>query len=636
MTNHLFLFTIGPVQSFIAQARKTRDLYAGSHILNDLVCIGIETLQKVFTNKEIIFPSTKKGINKDSLPNRFIAKVSADTSELNTKGKDIESAVRARWIGIAKESLRESMENVEWTNAVEEQISGLLDVHWVFQEIDDRSSLPYAEAYEKIERMGGAIKNIRQFTQYQYNGYGEIGRKCSVDGINNVLFYKKKSKEDKIPNNAQEVHSFMLNPGEGLSAVSFTKRFYGWNVIDKFPSTSEVALLEDFKKLPEGFRKCYENLFSQGKDIVKTCQEIVKKGWVKEITAIGIDDELDWNNKLPWNNQFDAHYYFEDNLNAKNIPNTSQLKLLKQLQNLVKLDLKTRYYAVVLFDGDHMGKWLSGEYIRDQAKLEVFHKALSESLGAFAKYAKDYLAIKNDKNDNGKTVYAGGDDFLGFVNIHHLFPVMRHLREQFDELVNQPLIEYKKTGEDLTFSAGIVIAHYKTPFSEVLKKAREVEKAAKKQGDRNAFGIAVMKHSGEIQQAVYKWDRDEKSPYGCSNWDALERIYIEIDSDTGNFSNTFIQNLSIEIAELSGVSMASFSNDRNGRKLQDEVIPCEIRRLVSRSWKVQGQRDNESINQVIECVKKLWEGNHKTGESLPQNFIHSLHIADFMTRKTNQ
>ncbi|MDX1909419.1 MAG: type III-B CRISPR-associated protein Cas10/Cmr2 [Bacteroidia bacterium] len=27
---HLFLFTIGPVQGFIAQARKTRDLAAGN------------------------------------------------------------------------------------------------------------------------------------------------------------------------------------------------------------------------------------------------------------------------------------------------------------------------------------------------------------------------------------------------------------------------------------------------------------------------------------------------------------------------------------------------------------------------------------------------------------------------------
>ncbi len=34
MNNHLFLFTLGPVQSFIAQARKTQDLYAGSETLS--------------------------------------------------------------------------------------------------------------------------------------------------------------------------------------------------------------------------------------------------------------------------------------------------------------------------------------------------------------------------------------------------------------------------------------------------------------------------------------------------------------------------------------------------------------------------------------------------------------------------
>ncbi|NPA53826.1 MAG: hypothetical protein GXO21_04085 [Aquificae bacterium] len=34
---YLFIFTITPVQSFIAQARKTRDLHAGSRILSELI-----------------------------------------------------------------------------------------------------------------------------------------------------------------------------------------------------------------------------------------------------------------------------------------------------------------------------------------------------------------------------------------------------------------------------------------------------------------------------------------------------------------------------------------------------------------------------------------------------------------------
>ena len=36
MSNYLFLYTIGPVQSFIAQARKTQDLWCGSTLLSEL------------------------------------------------------------------------------------------------------------------------------------------------------------------------------------------------------------------------------------------------------------------------------------------------------------------------------------------------------------------------------------------------------------------------------------------------------------------------------------------------------------------------------------------------------------------------------------------------------------------------
>ena len=50
---YLFLFTIGPVQSFIAQARKTRDLYAGSikALLYD------EELRLVLSNLEVKYQS---------------------------------------------------------------------------------------------------------------------------------------------------------------------------------------------------------------------------------------------------------------------------------------------------------------------------------------------------------------------------------------------------------------------------------------------------------------------------------------------------------------------------------------------------------------------------------------------------
>ncbi|MFN4257610.1 MAG: type III-B CRISPR-associated protein Cas10/Cmr2, partial [Saprospiraceae bacterium] len=103
---HLFLFTLGPVQGFIAQARKTRDLYAGSQILSALVAEGMRTFEKEFPNGKIIFPSAAGNADEASLPNRFIAKVSTDKSELKAKGEAIQRAVEAKWEAIAEKSLQ--------------------------------------------------------------------------------------------------------------------------------------------------------------------------------------------------------------------------------------------------------------------------------------------------------------------------------------------------------------------------------------------------------------------------------------------------------------------------------------------------------------------------------------------------
>ncbi|MCC6552844.1 MAG: hypothetical protein IT372_07450, partial [Polyangiaceae bacterium] len=36
MSAHLLIVTLGPVQEFIAQARRTRDLWFGSHLLSEI------------------------------------------------------------------------------------------------------------------------------------------------------------------------------------------------------------------------------------------------------------------------------------------------------------------------------------------------------------------------------------------------------------------------------------------------------------------------------------------------------------------------------------------------------------------------------------------------------------------------
>ena len=55
---HLLLISIGPVQDFIAQARRTRDLWFGSHLLSELSRAGSKRIAD--DGGELIFPALKR------------------------------------------------------------------------------------------------------------------------------------------------------------------------------------------------------------------------------------------------------------------------------------------------------------------------------------------------------------------------------------------------------------------------------------------------------------------------------------------------------------------------------------------------------------------------------------------------
>src|SRR5579885_1871964 len=67
---YMLLFSLGPVQSFIAQARKTRDLMLGSFLLSMLMEAAMKGLDK----EKLVFPADPTIKNDISdLPNKFVA-----------------------------------------------------------------------------------------------------------------------------------------------------------------------------------------------------------------------------------------------------------------------------------------------------------------------------------------------------------------------------------------------------------------------------------------------------------------------------------------------------------------------------------------------------------------------------------
>lgn len=650
MQQYLFILTLGPVQSFIAQARKTQDLYAGSRILSRLIHSAGKAFKEEFRSGIIIFPKALTETQGDaSLPNRFVAKLKEkkfNETELIEKAQNIKAAVNREMSIIAHESLKEAREKGASKGAIpqafQEQIKSHLDIFWAFEPINNEE-YAFAKAYRRLEQKVGAIKNVRPFEQYQYTevdndfeyaeNFGERGRKCSVDGINNALFYREVTGEEErayfdLASEASPLETFYLNPGEALSAVSFVKRFFPDT--SSFPSTSEVALMYDETKLDAGKKEClilFENLFSNRKqNLTEACFATIKKLKIKQIEFNGISNI---------NNNFDYQYLFEENINEKNFPNDEQRELLQALQQELKPFLKTRYYVLIHFDGDSMGQWLAGEYNKTKKDLEKFHETLSESLKQFAAEAQGIL----DNDQIGRTIYAGGDDFMGFVNIHHLFRVMKELRAKFHQIVDTGIEDHKENPDAaITFSAGIVIAHFKTPFSEVLKQVRTTEKLSKKIEGKNAFAITVLKHSGEIQEAVYKWGTGQQE--STDNWTNLGRLieFIATEEgpgDRGTFSNTFIQNLTVEFTQLTGYNLEDIDTKNRNSKFLDGALLKEIERLVSRSLMVfeSKAKDNKRREELTSIVQSLWK---EAPPPRSKNFIHALHVADFLTRKTKQ
>jgi CRISPR-associated protein Cmr2 len=149
------------------------------------------------------------------------------------------------------------------------------------------------------------------------------------------------------------------------------------------------------------------------------------------------------------------------------------------------------YYALLLADGDRMGKVIDSQ--RDAAA----HRRLSRALAGFAARVRDVV-----ESHKGSLVYAGGDDVLAFTPLHTVLHCARALADAF----HASLEDFRDTeGATPTLSVGVAIAHHLDPLSDALVLARSAEKRAKSFPGKNALSVVVSKRSGADRFAVGSW-----------------------------------------------------------------------------------------------------------------------------------
>lgn len=460
--SNLFLFTIGPVKGFIDNSRKSMDLYAGSRFLSELMAeaAGWAANQE---NLQILFPciSMESQGGPANIPNRLVAEVKSDSeAEMRKMAEKLSEFVKETFRQKCHDMLCEAGIERRGLEMAARQWNDFLEVYWVFEKYD---SLDYSEAYERVFTRIQEVKGIRPFSQS-----GEPwGRKCILFPEYNAIFAKKYELDGKKvypyntnPNYVCDITEnpylqYVVKPREALSAIALVKRIYGKKETD-FCSIRHMMLL---------------NRVDSKKELFSEAGIQMEHGEFMDMVANAVYD-------LDNEQELDEEEY------TREVIQKSQILYKRMKERNVKL---SSYYAIIKFDGDNMGDAFRALKTPDK------QQELSKKISSFAAEAPGIIL-----SYHGLPVFAGGEDFLGFLPLDGLFDCIAELHDRFLNLVQR------------NFSVGISIGHLMQPLKEVMEYVDEAEAAAKRMSGKNAAAVNIIKRSGNIVKIPpYKLSGDD-------------------------------------------------------------------------------------------------------------------------------
>jgi len=528
MSQKYFHFTLGPVQGFVSQARRTRDFWAGSFLLSWLTA---KAMQAVQTNGgTVVMPSVKgnallerianhsgPGSNVGSLPNNFIAKVANDFD-----GSIATKAVQQAWKALADavwifdEFERIGVNKTLWDS----QIEKFWDMAWVIADTDDGKVLAQR-------------KNWRSYMPPE-----SVGDKCTMMGE-----WQELSGADK-PNPAQQsvfwkkfkhYDSMDLRKGERLCAIAYVKRRFvhcwqeldghkDWKLPTSVPSTSYMAAVHWLEKLiktnpDSGMVQDFCRLVSPGERLTR----------IQAISnALGNNPAVHLKNLA----DIDGRALFDSDK-----PEDKDLVAAKKAMLKTIPDFHaplSPFYAILMMDGDSLGK--TKKALADQGEIPT---ALSEALAVFTSTVPDVV-----KAHDGFLIYAGGDDVLAVLPLEDALPCAAACRVAYQQAFN---------GQTATISAAIEYAHMKLPLTMILKDAHQLlDDVAKDQTGRDAVACRVWKPGGQQQTWAMPWDEALESGEVCMM--QLAKKLGEDESGEPGYANKLLYHIRETLEMLDGGS----------------------------------------------------------------------------------
>lgn len=497
MTGYLLLIALGPVQDFIAQARRTRDLWYGSHLLSELSRAAARVLAGA--GAELVFPALESGDDElqacsspirheTGLPPLSVAnKLLAELPE----GKSIDPAKLARMVRAAVYQHWR-----ELSHEVRERCRSLLaaDINAAWDEQVDTcleftaswAPLPvqgYAHARREVEAAVSARKNLRDFSVW-HKTRGAVP-KSSLDGARETVLAPPRARSTALE------RKYRIASGEQLDAIGLVKRAGGEP--DQFVPIVNVALASWCAKAQEHASGALESLRAACREIRITSVNRSDLGWVK---AFPFDASILLRSRWPG-------VFQEQGLEGVD-PQAWGRKHLRPLYRA--LSDPYPYVACLVADGDRMGATIDRLSHADQ------HRVFSRQLATFATDARRIV----EHEHCGSLVYAGGDDVLAFLPLPEALSCADALRHCFAEIMRTACGSHVVPP---TLSVGLGIGHVMDGMGDLLSLGRQAERTAKGT-DRNALAVRVDKRSGGMRSWRAGWHEWDQDPVGRLRADA--------------------------------------------------------------------------------------------------------------------
>lgn len=524
----LIAMAVSPVQEVIAQARKTRDLWAGSYLLSYLIYRAIERVGLKYGFDAIIYPYLRgipfvrdtleniKGVKFGdfyilpsmsdkvaSLPNIFVAVVPTEDAEPVLR--ECKESLTGSWKELCDKACRKiTPEKGQPSRA----------------RYNAQSTIQYVTDFDQnaFSRQADLFPNVSAVT------CPLLDPKNAVDEVKKFFVGSKAEDYQKVLDNISNLGGYKPNKGAYYR--------YSYRIL-----TSKLAAVKHMRCFkPFEDRSC---LFGVG-------QADDFGGDVKGCVIFMEKDEED-NEKRDVLGALNSVKRVLATVLQKTISYESTLDIA--LKNKSK---KNGYIAVLLMDGDRMGKWVSGDSAPDLgtfvhskvkdaflasgdlseawsvlSKLKPlqpsYHRGLSRTLSVFSSLV-EAIVTKHD----GMLVYCGGDDVLALLPAVNVLECANEIRKLYS---GEDMIEIRCNGKAFhtgrgvlwtegrpiaplmgskaTMSAGISVIHYKSPLQFAVKLAREAERYAKETLGRDAFAFKLMRRSGQMTMVGAKWNYED-------------------------------------------------------------------------------------------------------------------------------